>query len=461
MLIKYFTKFKNRTAIIEPNLKKWSYDALIKKMKLFDKLIKDKSIVLIISSNTAISLISYLSLMSSNKKSLIILLDESINKIFLKKIISNYKPNYIFGPEKCFDNNKVSIIWKFKNYLLCNTNNKKITGLNFQNKLLLPTSGTTGSSKLVRLSKNNIMKNSLSIINNLKIKKNDTTITTMPMAYSYGLSIINTHLLKGAKIILNNENISQKKFWIYFKKYKINSFGGVPQFYEFLKRLDFQKFGLEYLKYVTQAGGKLENDIKKYFLKLSETHKFKFYSMYGQTEASPRISSFEINKYPNKIESVGKAIAGVKVKIINKSKILENKFYLGELEIRGENVSLGYSKSIKDLKFGDINKSKIKTGDIGYIDNDGFIFLKGRKKRISKIFGLRVDLDDIENLLKNYKIQANCTSDDKKIIIECNENSSENKIKKLIYKNYNINQNYLIINKIKKFKKVKTLKTIF
>ena len=107
--------------------------------------------------------------------------------------------------------------------------------MNYINFLLLSTSGTTHSPKFVRLSKKNIEDNTKKIIKCLKIKKDHTTITTMPAGYSYGLSIINTHLKCGAKIVLNKNSILEKQFWNKIKNFKVNSFGGVPEFYDFLK----------------------------------------------------------------------------------------------------------------------------------------------------------------------------------------------------------------------------------
>ena len=157
----------------------------------------------------------------------------------------------------------------------------KIEYINF---LLLPTSGTTQSPKFVRLSKSNLIENSKGIINELNIKKNHTTITTMPMGYSYGLSILNTHLLIGSKIVLNESTIFEKAFWNKIKEKKINSFGGVPEFYDFLRKLKFDQKDLSSIKYITQAGGKLESDTINYLEKMCLKKRINFFKMYGQTK---------------------------------------------------------------------------------------------------------------------------------------------------------------------------------
>ena len=112
----------------------------------------------------------------------------------------------------------------------------------------------------------------------------------MPAGYSYGLSILNSHLKAESKIVLNNNSIVEKSFGRKMKKFKVNSFGGVPEFYEFLRKLNFEKYVNKNMKYLTQAGGKLNEKDLEYFGKICKKNKIKFYIMYGQTEASPRIS---------------------------------------------------------------------------------------------------------------------------------------------------------------------------
>ena len=276
---------------------------------------------------------------------------------------------------------------------------------------MLSTSGTTQNPKFVRLSNSNLYNNTRSIIKYLKIKSDHNTITTMPMGYSYGLSIINTHLSSGSKIILNNKTVFDRSFWKLVDKYKITSFGGVPQLYELLKQLKFEKINLPHLKYLTQAGGKLEKKILKYFENICKEKNIKFIIMYGQTEASPRISYLEWKKFTLKFGSIGKVLSGSKFKILDKrGKYIKSTYSVGELIFFGKNVSLGYASDLEDLYKSDINKGKLFTGDLVYKDNDNYLYIVGRKNRISKIFGLRINLDDIEKQLKKKQYEVKCVS---------------------------------------------------
>ena len=451
----YLKKFKNKVALIDANNKKYSYDDLIDETKKLEKKFIKNSLILLVASNSIESFIGYFSFLNKKKNCKIIILDESFGNDYFNKIMNIYKPNYVFYPSKFFIKKKESITSHiFKNYIICKTKNSNDKKINDKNFLLISSSGTTGNPKFIRLSRGNIITNTQSIIKSLNISSNHKTITTMPMGYSYGLSIINTHILSGATIVINQNTVLEKNFWLKVSKFKISSFGGVPQLYQFLKKLNFHKFNLPKLKYITVAGGHLDLVIKKYFVKLSLKKKFKFFAMYGQTEASPRISCFNTELNKSKLDSIGKPINGVNLKIFDeKNKIITKSFKKGELSVMGSNVCLGYASKLKDLYKGDINKSLIKTGDIGYFDNEKYFYITGRKKKISKIFGIRIDLNDIENYLKKKDIISYCHPSNNKLKIKIMQNYDVKDILDLICKKYRINKNCIEITKTKILKK--------
>ena len=197
----------------------------------------------------------------------------------------------------------------------------------------------------------------------------------MPAGYSYGLSILNSHLKAKSKIVLNNNSIIEKSFWEKMKKFKVNSFGGVPEFYEFLRKLNFEKYVNKNMKYLTQAGGKLNEKDLEYFGKICKKNKIKFYVMYGQTEASPRISFLEWKFFFKNMNSIGKPLKGYKLKIFNRGKEIKRPNKNGELVLFGKNVCLGYANNFSDLKRGDENKNILRTGDLGFKDKNNFFIL--------------------------------------------------------------------------------------
>lgn len=439
-------KFSKQVALIENN-KKYNYSFLIYHSDKLKKKIDEKSLILMIGCNQLASIIGYVTFLKGNYCT--ILLDESFDVKYIKKICEIYRPNYIFGKkEKILDNFKYKNIFEIENFILKKTNYKKNLNINFKNSLLISTSGTTNDPKLIRLSSYNIYDNSKKIIDYLKIKSNHTTITTMPFGYSYGLSIINTHLECGAKIIINKKTVFEKEFWEMLKKFKVNSFGGVPSFYDLLFKLNFKKIIPSTLEYITQAGGKIDEKMCEYY---SNIRNLKFISMYGQAEASPRITYLNSNFNKIKPGSIGKPLKGYQLNI---DKIGKFKNYnYGELILKGKNVCLGYASSIRDLSKGDLNKGLLKTGDLGYKDKDNFYYIIGRKKRISKIFGIRINLDDIEHLLKKNNFFCKCISDNKFLIIEFLKEYNETKIKDIIFKKFKIKINFIKTFRVKSFTK--------
>ncbi len=286
------------------------------------------------------------------------------------------------------------------------------------------------------------------IISYLKINKKQKTITTMPMGYSYGLSIVNSHLVAGSTVVLNNKTVIDKNFWNVIKKYKVNSFGGVPEFYEYLKRINFEKYITKSIKYLTQAGGKLEEKTLGYFGKICKKNKVKFYVMYGQAEASPRMTYLKWEKFFSKINSIGKPLKGYKIKLVDKNRKVINKTNTkGEIMFSGRNVSLGYAKNFNDLTKDDENKRTLFTGDLAIRDRENYLYIVGRKDRIIKLFGKRFDLDDIENFFKSKGIKAKCKFNNSKIILNLPLNSNtESEINSL--SNFlGINRNFIIANK--------------
>ena len=368
--MKLFTKFSqinNKIALIQ-NEKNFRYSDFEIFSERVSKIIKKNSIVILIAKNQIESLAFYVA--SIKNGYCLIILDENSEQDFILKTIKNFKSNYIFYPKKNnFFRKNLNKKFSFSTYYLEQIDSK-IKKYNNSNSIILTTSGTTSNPKFVRLSNKNLYINSKQIINYLKIKKNNNTITTLPMAYSYGLSIINSHLECGSTIVLNNEPAFSKLFWEKLRNFNITSFGTVPAVYDYLKRIKFENFIHPSLKYLTVAGGKLGNDTLNYLLKVCRIKKIKFFVMYGQTEASPRMSYYELTKYPKKIGSIGKPIKGTKFKILK-----------NELIFHGKNVSLGYAKEFEDLRKNDFNKGKINTGDLGFKDKDGFYYLIGRKKK--------------------------------------------------------------------------------
>ena len=220
---------------------------------------KNKKIFFLLAENNYEFVLIYFVLLK--KKYPFFLIDKNINKKNLKNLIEKFSPNYILSKEKKLLNLKLSK--KFLNFNIFNNSNKNYN-INKNLCLLLPTSGSTGSPKFVMLSRQNILKNTKDICKYLKLNKNNITISTLPFHYSYGLSILNTHIYSGSKIIFSKYNIMSKEFWRLFNKKKINSIYGVPQSFEILKKLRFNPTK-DTIKIMAVAGGSIKKETLEIF----------------------------------------------------------------------------------------------------------------------------------------------------------------------------------------------------
>lgn len=256
--------------------------------------------------------------------------------------------------------------------------------------ILLSTSGTTGSPKMVRLSHRNIDANARSIAEYLSIGPNERAITTLPFNYSYGMSVINSQLQAGAGLVLTESSLLSREFWDTFSQHQVTSLAGVPYTFQMLHRLDPRKLTLGSLQILTQAGGHLAPRWMTYFHELAQERKWRFVVMYGQTEASPRISYVPPEALGSKLGSIGIAIPGGRLSLADD----------GELIYEGPNVMMGYALCRADLAKDDEAQGCLRTGDLARMDEDGFVFLMGRIKRFAKIHGNRVSLDDIEQRME-------------------------------------------------------------
>jgi acyl-CoA synthetase (AMP-forming)/AMP-acid ligase II len=400
--------------------------------------IEEHSFVFCLCENSVGSLSGYFSFIRNGIVPL--MLDATINKEMLDNLITIYQPNYLWLNDTLlvsYPDNKV----KFSeyNYSLIQINKNKVE-LNDELAVLLTTSGSTGSPKLVRLSYKNIQANAESIALYLNLSSKEKPITSLPMHYSYGLSVINSHLISGATILLTDSSIAQKEFWTFAKEQKATSMAGVPYTYEMLKRLHFFRMSLPDMKVMTQAGGKLSVNLVREFVENAILSDKKFIVMYGQTEATARMSYLPFESAFDKSGSIGIAIPGGSFKLIddNGKEILDSNSD-GELVYQGENVSLGYAECKDDLIKGDENNGILYTGDIARRDEDGFYYITGRKKRFIKIYGNRVNLDAAEQIIKEIVPSCACVGDDDKMVIYITDSSKSDQIRNLLSEKTGLN----------------------
>ena len=454
-------KYKDFLAVITEDSKYIYYDELISVADLFKNEIKPRSLVFILCNNNLESIAGYLGLLRG--KSVPALFSDSINQDFLSTLMYKYQPEYLWLPKEREPEIKDgSFVLTYGDYVLVRTAFKRDYEIDDELALLLTTSGSTGSPKLVQLSYKNIISNANSIAEYLDITQIDKPITSLPMSYTFGLSIINSHLLKGCTMVLTSKTLMDRDFWHLFKEHEVTSFSGVPYIYEMLKKLRFSRMNYPSLKSLTQAGGKLGKELSLEFANICREKSIKFYVMYGQTEATARMSYLPPEHSVEKAGSVGIAIPGGKFYLEDDNGIVINEpDVAGELIYQGDNVSMGYAEDFHDLCNGDHNKGILKTGDLAQFDKDGFFYIVGRKKRFLKLFGNRVNLDEVEQMLKGKGYDCACTGQDDMLKVFVTSSDDNKQIKKFISNVTGINQAGFKVERINEIPRNDVGKTLY
>jgi acyl-CoA synthetase (AMP-forming)/AMP-acid ligase II len=356
-----------------------------------------KSLVFLFCNNALSSVLAYLAAVEQGHA--VALLDANLDPSLKARLLECYRPRFVWAPDStALPESRAQVSrwggggsWR---------SDAADAVIHPDLAVLLSTSGTTGSPKLVRLSRKAVESNARSIARGLGISSQERAITSLPLFYSYGLSVLNSHLCAGATTVLTNAGPVERHFWDTLRKHECSSFAGVPYTYQLLHRLGFEKFDLPTLRVMTQAGGRLEPRLIQRFSELMSMRGGKFFVMYGQTEAAARMTILPADRLPEKLGSVGCAVTGGELTIATDVAAGGPHSGTGEVVYRGANVMLGYAESLEDLERGDELGGELHTGDLGYLDADGMLFITGRSKRIAKVFGLRVSLDEVEDMVR-------------------------------------------------------------
>ncbi|PWD98004.1 class I adenylate-forming enzyme family protein [Marinilabilia rubra] len=270
------------------------------------------------------------------------------------------------------------------------------------------TSGSTAVPKGVMITHGNLVANTNSILGYLHLKQNDTMLVVLPFFYCYGLSLLHTHLRVGGTLVLNNSFMFLGSVLRDLKNYRCTGFAGVPSHFQILLRKSdsFRNGHFPDLRYVTQAGGKLHKAFIAEFIELFP--EVKFFVMYGQTEATARLSYLPPERLTDKLGSIGKGIPDVELKVVDENEHLVKPGQVGEIIAKGKNIMKGYFRDPESTNNA-IKDEWLHTGDLGTVDEDGFIFLSARKKEMIKVGGKRVGPKEIEEVIVGIHGVIDCT----------------------------------------------------
>jgi acyl-CoA synthetase (AMP-forming)/AMP-acid ligase II len=284
-------------------------------------------------------------------------------------------------------------------------------------RVLLSTSGSTGTPKFVKLSGKNIHANALSICEYLRLDTRERALTSLQFNYSYGMSVVNSHLACGASLALTDLSVIEREFWDLFGQVGATSFAGVPYTFEMLDRAAFPWAKTRGLRYATQAGGRLAPALVSQLARVGEENGWRFYVMYGQTEASPRIAYLPPDRAAEFSHCIGMPVPGGEIDLIDEA---GNPVLVpdvpGELTYRGPNVMMGYAHDSHDLS-SDCTPARLLTDDIACRNGDGLFYIVGRKSRLVKPFGIRVNLDEVQNQARQWIPGCALAGTDERIVV--------------------------------------------
>lgn len=410
-----------------------------------------KCLAVLMTDNSPETLIAYLGLLNIGHA--VMLVNASIDISLLNKILETYRPEYFSYPKAKANlpDGFVKLAPVDKDIIFAASKKRSEGKINPDTAILLSSSGTTGSPKQIRLSYANIQSNAQSIAEYLDIGEDECAITSLPFSYSYGLSVIHSHLLSGANLAMSNASLVTRKFWDFFRECNCTSFAGVPFMYSMLEKLHFSQMELPSLKTMTQAGGHLAKEKVKLFSDIATQTSRRLFVMYGQTEATARISYVPWRNLERKLESVGVSVPGGKIQLIKGDDCVQISGVQGEILYEGPNVMLGYAETRGDLSKSDELGGRLRTGDIGYFDDEKYLHITGRTKRFLKIYGLRLSLDEVERMLESrLSIAVACIGTDENlhIFLESMDASDAMEASRLIVELYKLHHSNVLVHPI-------------
>jgi acyl-coenzyme A synthetase/AMP-(fatty) acid ligase len=452
MFLNIEDKDKKKIAAIDDEGRSITYDELCIFCDEFYSFVGKRTLIFILAENTIGSFAGYIASLSD--KIVPLILSCATDRGLLNNLLTLYKPEYLWIPLRMTEEFKYPLVFSKYNYVLVKTN--FLTYELYQElSLLLPTSGSTGSPKLVRHSYRNVEVNARNVSLLFELTQKERAIGILPMHYTMGLSVISSHIYIGATVLLVKANLTDKKFWDFIKQEKATSFTGVPFSYEILHKLQFFRMNLSDLKIITQGGGKLNGALFQECAEYAHRAGKKFIATYGQTEGTARMAFLSPDLALYKNGSIGKAIPNGELFLVDETDtVINDNNITGQMVFKGENVTLGYALTGEDLIKEDENHGVLYTGDIAYRDGDGCYFIVGRMKRFLKIYGFRISLDEIEYLIKSkFNIDCYCTGNDELLTIMIDDDTQREEISEFLIKKTGLFHKSFKITKIDKIER--------
>lgn len=348
-----------------------------------------------------------------------------------QQLLDTYQPTYICAPTHLSVEGQT--IDTQYDYTLTKVSDTLIP-LHVDLSHLLPTSGSTGSPKLVRHKYENIEAAGLNISTFFELKQTDRPLMVLPLYYTMGLSIVFSHLRVGATILITGLSMTDPNFWKFLKEQHATSFTGVPYSFQVLNLMRFFRMDLPDMELLTQGGGKMPTDLNRKFAQFCQDNGKRWIATYGQSECTARMAYLPAKWAVEKIGSIGIAVPNGELSLIDtEGNPITTPQTEGEMCYCGKNVTMGYARKLTDLTLGDENNGYIRTGDLAYFDEDGCYYIVGRMGRFLKLFGMRVGLDECEQIVQSEcGVECACVGTDEKMLVYITNANLQSQVKDIL-----------------------------
>lgn len=364
-------------------------------------------------------------------KNVPLILNAHLDEELYNGLFELYQPPFVCVPEGISEKYPYEKVATCFGYTLMKTGNEACE-LNEELSHLLPTSGSTGSPKLVRHKYDNIEAAALNISTFFELTVKDRPLMVLPLYYTMGLSMVFSHFYVGATVLITNQSMTDRGFWQFIKEQRATSFTGVPYSYEILNLMQFFRMNLPDLTLLTQGGGRMPKELNLKFAEFCRDNGKQWIATYGQSECTARMAWLPAKWAIEKVGSIGIAVPNAELSLIDMDgKSITTPNTEGEMCYRGKNVTMGYARSREDFLLGDERHGFIRTGDLAYFDEDGCYYIVGRMGRFLKLFGMRVGLDECERIVKGkyLGLECACVGTDEKMLVYLTDDKFKEAVK--------------------------------
>lgn len=402
-------------AVIDSEGGQLTYGDIVRRVKLIETIIPARALCFMMVENN-VSSVEWVMASLLSHRLVPLILNAKTDSSLLDNLLSTYKPAYIWrdGELKRTENPLVELHPELSH--------------------LLPTSGSTGSPKLVRHKYDNIEAAGLNISTFFELSAKDRPLMVLPLYYTMGLSMLFSHLRVGATVLITGRSMTDPLFWNFMKEEGATSFTGVPYSFQILNLMRFFRMDLPKLELLTQGGGKMERGLNLKFAQWCHDNGKRWIATYGQSECTARMAYLPDKWAVEKVGSIGIAVPNGELSLIDgNGNPITTPHTEGEMCYRGKNVTMGYARTIADLALGDERHGYIHTGDLAYFDEDGCYYIVGRMGRFIKLFGMRVGLDECEQIIATEcQTDSACVGTDDKMIVYITDADKTQQVKQAL-----------------------------